>query len=40
MLTLSDTYNANGRTVKMPTTPKVNALSLTASYFHDLYIGL
>ena len=40
MLTLSDTYNANGRTVKVPTTPKVNALSLTASYFHDLYIGL
>ncbi len=40
MLTLSDTYNANGRTVKMPTTPKVNALSLTASYFHDLSIGL
>lgn len=40
MLTLSDTYNANGRTVKMPTTPKVNAFSLTASYFHDLYIGL
>lgn len=40
MLTLSDTYNANGRTVKMPTTPKINALSLTASYFHDLYIGL
>lgn len=40
MLTLSDTYNANGKTVKMPTTPKINALSLTASYFHDLYIGL